>query len=76
MVHNKHLPVPGQRIFRSMVAVWLCFALYFLRGRHGIPFYSVIAALQCLQPYNKEMQAYYRYRSRCSMGAYLPLAGA
>lgn len=38
-----------------MVAVWLCFALYFLRGRHGIPFYSVIAALQCLQPYTKDM---------------------
>lgn len=38
-----------------MVAVWLCFALYFLRGRHGIPFYSVIAALQCIQPYTKDM---------------------
>ncbi len=62
MVHNKHLPVPGQRIFRSMVAVWLCFALYFLRGRHGIPFYSVIAALQCLQPYNKEMRNVARKR--------------
>ena len=49
------LPLPGQRILRSMVATWLCFALYFLRGRHGIPFYSVIAALQCLQPYNKAM---------------------
>ena len=62
MVHNKHLRVPGQRIFRSMVAVWLCFALYFLRGRHGIPFYSVIAALQCLQPYNKEMRNVARKR--------------
>ena len=38
-----------------MVAVWLCFAVYFLRGQKGIPFYSVIAALQCLQPYTKEM---------------------
>ena len=51
----KRFPLPGQRIWRSMVAVWLCYALYFLRGRHGMPFYSVIAALQCLQPYNKEM---------------------
>ena len=51
----RHLPIPGQRIFRSMVAVWLCFAVYFLRGQSGIPFYSVIAALQCLQPYTKEM---------------------
>ena len=52
---RRRLPLPGQRIFRSMVATWLCFALYFLRGRSGIPFYSVIAALQCLQPYNKAM---------------------
>ena len=51
----KRFPLPGQRIWRSMVAVWLCYALYFLRGRRGMPFYSVIAALQCLQPYNKEM---------------------
>ena len=52
---HRHLPIPGQRIFRSMVAVWLCFAVYFLRGQSGIPFYSVIAALQCLQPYTNEM---------------------
>ena len=38
-----------------MFAVWLCFVVYFLRGQRGIPFYSVIAALQCLQPYTKEM---------------------
>ena len=62
MNQSKHLPLPGQRIFRSMVSVWLCFALYFLRGRHGIPFYSVIAALQCLQPYNKEMRSVARKR--------------
>lgn len=54
-MNTKRWPLPGQRILRSMVSVWLCFALYLLRGKHGIPFYSVIAALQCLQPYNKEM---------------------
>ncbi len=52
---GRRIPLPGQRILRSMVAVWLCFGFYILRGRHGIPFYSVIAALQCLQPYNKAM---------------------
>lgn len=62
MNKSKHFPLPGQRIFRSMVSVWLCFILYFLRGRHGIPFYSVIAALQCLQPYNKEMRNVARKR--------------
>ena len=50
-----HIPLPGQRIGRSMIAVWLCFGVYFLRGRTGIPFYSVIAALQCMQPYNRDM---------------------
>ena len=50
MERLRHLPLPGQRIGRSMVAVWLCMGLYILRGRQGIPFYSVIAALQCLQP--------------------------
>ena len=49
------IPLPGQRIGRSMIAVWLCFGVYFLRGRTGIPFYSVIAALQCMQPYNRDM---------------------
>lgn len=56
------LPLPGQRIIRSMAAVWLCFGIYLLRGRHGIPFYSVIAALQCMQPYNREMHQVARKR--------------
>ncbi len=58
----RDVPLPGQRILRSMIAVWLCFAIYFIRGRHGIPFYSVIAALQCLQPYNRDMHAVARKR--------------
>ncbi len=52
---SERMPRPGQRIFRSMAAVWLCFVIYLLRGRHGIPFYSVIAALQCMQPYRRQM---------------------
>ena len=60
--HKKRIPIPGQRIVRSVVALWLCFAVYVLRGRHGIPFYSVIAALQCIQPYNKEMRKVARKR--------------
>lgn len=50
------LPLPGQRILRSVAAVWLCFAVYFLRGRNGIPFFSAIAVLQCIQPYTKDIQ--------------------
>ena len=50
---NYHLPVPGQRIIRSMVAMWICMLIYYLRGRDGLPFLSVIAALQCIQPYSE-----------------------
>lgn len=48
-------PVPGfhvgQRVLKSALAVGLCFAVYVLRGFTGIPFYSALAALQCMQPY-------------------------
>lgn len=47
--------LPGQRIVRSVVSVWLCMILYYIRGMRGEPFYSVIAALQCVQPYSSNM---------------------
>ena len=66
---GKSIPVPGQRIFRSLAAVLLCFAVYELRGRHGMPFYSAIAALQCVQQYNRSMHTVARRRvSRCISG--------
>lgn len=46
---------PGQRIVRSVISVWLCMVVYFLRGMTGDPFYSIIAALQCVQPYSSNM---------------------
>ncbi len=49
------IPLPGQRIFRSVIAVWVCMGIYVLRGFQGEPFYSVIAALQCVQPYSSNM---------------------
>ena len=52
---NLHLPLPGQRILRSVLAVFFCFIIYFLRGRQGAVFYSIIAALQCIQPYTENM---------------------
>lgn len=45
------VPPIGQRIVRSVCAVALCFVVYTLRGEKGIPFYSALAALQCMQPY-------------------------
>lgn len=50
------LPIPGQRIVRSTIAVALCFVIYYLRGKRGIPFYSALAVLQCMQPYHTSMK--------------------
>lgn len=45
------LPPVGRRIIKSAVGVLLCWCVYLLRGRTGIPFYSMLAALWCIQPY-------------------------
>lgn len=50
------LPIPGQRIVRSTIAVAMCFVIYYLRGKRGIPFYSALAVLQCMQPYHTSMK--------------------
>lgn len=52
----RKIPLPGQRILRSLIAILLCFAVYALRGRQGMPFYSAIAALQCIQQYTRSMK--------------------
>ena len=51
MKKKTRFPRPGQRILRSSIAVALCFLVYIARGRRGIPFYSALAVLQCIQPY-------------------------
>lgn len=38
----------GFRIIKSAAAVFLCFVIYMIRGA-GIPFYSAIAAILCMQ---------------------------
>lgn len=43
------MPKIGMRIIKSSVAVFLCFVIYLIRG-DGIPFYSAIAAILCMQP--------------------------
>lgn len=48
-----HPPKVGQRIVRSVIAIEICFCIYFLRGKQGIPFYSALAVLQCIQPYQE-----------------------
>ena len=48
-------PRIGQRIIKSAAAVALCMTVYYIRSllpiQNGIPFYSALAALWCMQPY-------------------------
>ena len=52
----KKLPPIGAKIIKSSVAVALCMVIYFFRTLlpigNGIPFYSALAALWCLQLYS------------------------
>lgn len=62
MKKNRRLPLPGQRIYRSSIAVAFCLLIYVLRGYEGIPMFSAFAALQCIQPYTKDMKLVARKR--------------
>ncbi len=50
---EKKFPPIGQRIIKSALAVLITYLIYFLRGFDGIPFYTAIAAIQCIQPYKE-----------------------
>ena len=56
MQTTRKLPPIGARIIKSSVSVALCMLIYHLRTLlpigNGIPFYSALAALWCLQPYH------------------------
>lgn len=43
------MPRIGMRIIKSALAVFICFLIYLIRGE-GMPFYSTIAAIMCMQP--------------------------
>lgn len=43
------MPRIGMRIIKSALAVFICFIIYLIRGE-GLPFYSTIAAIMCMQP--------------------------
>lgn len=53
MQSGKKIKIPhiGHRILKSSFCVLLCFVVYLIRGRAGIPFYSMLAALWCIRPY-------------------------
>lgn len=44
----KIMPV-GLRMIKTAIAVFICLIIYILRGQQGIPFYSVIAAIFCME---------------------------
>ena len=54
---SARFPVPGQRIIRSVIVVWLCLAVYYLREREGFPVIILIAALQGIQPCTKDIRS-------------------
>ena len=51
---QEKLPPIGARIIKSALSVALCMVVYWLRTLlpvgNGIPFYSALAALWCMQP--------------------------
>ena len=56
MLSKNRFVLPGQRIIRTAIAVGICLLIYVLRGYQGIPLYSALAAMQCMQPYTKDMR--------------------
>ena len=50
MVYFPHI---GMRIIKSALGVLICFAIYFMRGKQGAPFYSALAVLWCIQNQTK-----------------------
>ena len=51
-----HLPRIGMRIVKSALAAGISVLIYYLLGFDRLPFFIVIAALQCMQHYNKEIK--------------------
>lgn len=43
------LPRVGMRMIKTSLAVCICFVIYFLRGEEGVPVFSTIAAIICMQ---------------------------
>ena len=44
------MPKIGMRMVKTAIAVAICLAIYQLRGEQGVPVFSTIAALICMQP--------------------------
>lgn len=53
---SRHIKFPhvGMRIMKSSIAVFICLVLDIFRNQTGVPFYSAIAAVLCIQPVQEE----------------------
>ena len=52
-----HLPRIGARIIKSALAAGISVLIYYLLGFDRLPFFIVLAALQCMQHYNREIKS-------------------
>lgn len=57
---NKKVKFIGMRVIKTVIAVYSCFLISFIRN--GIPFYSAIAAILCMQ--NNHSNSFQAGRSR------------
>ena len=66
---GKHKPLPpiGARIIKSSLGSLICVGIYFIRELlpigSGIPFYSILAVLWCIQPYTNSTLAMAKQRT-------------
>ena len=66
---GKHKPLPpiGARIIKSSLGSLICVGIYFIRELlpigSGIPFYSILAVLWCIQPYTTSTLAMAKQRT-------------
>lgn len=67
MAQRKTLPPIGARIVKSALGSALCIGIYFIRELlpigSGIPFYSILAVLWCIQPYTTSTLAMAKQRT-------------
>ena len=64
---KKPLPPIGARIMKSSLGALICVGIYFIRELlpigSGIPFYSILAVLWCIQPYTTSTLAMAKQRT-------------
>ena len=63
MKEKRTFPQIGARIIKSAVGVALCMLTFFIRGNSGMPFYSALAVLWCMQPYSETTLTMAKQRS-------------